>query len=228
MAKTYLQRLTVLLLVSLLGACATNAPMPAKDRYEPTIPRMPYTPPPTNGSIYQDNTAMLLFEDRKALRVGDILTVVLQEKTDALKSSSTSTSKETSIDTGIPTLFGRPVTIKGTDILSIGLDTNQTFDGSGDSEQRNSLSGTISVTVSEVLPNRYLVVLGQKRLQLNQGEEVIRISGIVRPEDVGSDNTISSTLLANAQISYVGTGALADANEMGWLTKFFNSGWWPF
>ncbi|MDH5183551.1 MAG: flagellar basal body L-ring protein FlgH, partial [Gammaproteobacteria bacterium] len=105
--------------------------------------------------------------------------------------------------------------------------TDQAFDGSGSSAQSNSLQGTISVSVMEVLANGYLVVRGEKILSLNQGDEFIRVSGIIRPEDVSPDNTVQSTKVANVQIIYGGTGALADANRDGWMSKFFKKVW-PF
>ncbi len=212
---------------AILAGCAGNE-VRSPDVYQPSLPQLPHAPPPTSGSLFQESTAMHLFEDRKAHRVGDIITVVLTERTESSKSAKTSTSRESSLDTGTPTLFGAPVTAGGNNVLAASLEAKQGFDGSGDAEQRNSLSGTISVTVADVLANGYLVVRGQKRLVLNQGEEYIQIAGIVRPEDVASDNTIPSTLLADAQISYTGTGTLADANTQGWMTRFFNSAWWPF
>ncbi|HSG61723.1 MAG TPA: flagellar basal body L-ring protein FlgH, partial [Pseudomonadales bacterium] len=108
------------------------------------------------------------------------------------------------------------------------VDHSRDFTGSADSDMSNSLSGNISVTVSDVLPNGVLVIRGEKWLTLNRGEEFIRIRGLVRAEDIAADNTISSTLIADARITYSGTGELADTNRQGWLTRFFNSVVWPF
>jgi flagellar L-ring protein precursor FlgH len=90
------------------------------------------------------------------------------------------------------------------------------------------LSGNITVTVIEVLPNRNLYVRGEKRIGINQGNEYIRLSGIVRPEDITPQNTIESTRIADPTIVYVGEGMVADANTMGWLARFFNSVLFPF
>ena len=90
------------------------------------------------------------------------------------------------------------------------------------------MNGSITVTVAEVLPNGNMIVRGEKWLTLNQGEEYIQISGIVRPQDVRTDNTIFSTLVADARIAYSGKGMLANANSPGWLARFFNSPIWPF
>ena len=92
----------------------------------------------------------------------------------------------------------------------------------------NSLSGNITVTVHDVLPNGVLMVKGEKWLTLNQGDEYIRISGMVRPQDIGSDNTVESTKLADARIAYSGTGSVNDSNVMGWMSRFFIGAIWPF
>jgi flagellar L-ring protein precursor FlgH len=102
----------------------------------------------------------------------------------------------------------------------------RSFEGSAKSDQSNSLRGSISVTVAEVLPNGILRIRGEKWLKLNQGDEYIRLTGLVRPEDIGTDNTIPSSKVADARIAYGGTGEFDDANRMGWLSRFFNSEWW--
>ena len=102
------------------------------------------------------------------------------------------------------------------------------FEGSAKASQSNSLKGNISVSVVKVLSNGGLVVRGEKWLMLTNGSEYIRITGIVRSEDVNADNTVSSQKIANARIQYGGTGDFANSTEKGWLTKFFNSKWMPF
>jgi flagellar L-ring protein precursor FlgH len=110
----------------------------------------------------------------------------------------------------------------------IGLDGERTFDGNGSSSQSNQLTGQITVTVAQRLSNGNLMVRGEKWLTINQGQELVRIAGIVRPQDIGQDNTVPSTRVADARISYTGRGTLADANTRGWLSRFFNSKWMPF
>ena len=183
---------------------------------------------PTAGAIYNSGTGFALFEDPKARVEGDLLTVLLVEKTQAQKKASTSTSKDTSVDIANPTLFGRPLTKDGTPIGTFGLGSGNSFDGKGDTSQSNQLSGSITVTVVERLANGNLVVVGEKNVELNQGSERVRLSGIVRPVDVRPDNSITSDRVAEAHIEYVGRGALADANAQGWLSRFFNSPWFPF
>ena len=151
----------------------------------------------------------------------DVITVILDERTRSSKSAETSVKKGSTNQILNPKILGSLVQGTGnTDIFS-SLDSATEFSGEGESDQSNSLSGTISVVVARVLPNGLLLVQGEKWFQLNRGEEYVRISGLVRPEDVTSDNSISSQRLADARIAYSGTGELAQSNQAGWLTRFF-------
>ena len=222
--------LAALLLPVLLGACAAPQTVTrgSDAQFVPVRPADPIPPEQNNGAIFQVNQVAGLFQDDKAGRVGDILIVRLVERTQARKSANTSTSKDSSIQMPNPTLFGRGVTSDGRPILDTRAEATRSFDGQGDSAQSNQLDGEIAVTVAEVLPNGNLVVQGEKWIRLNQGQEFIRIQGIVRPVDIRADNTVLSTQIANAELAYGGTGALADSNRPGWLTRFFNSPIWPF
>jgi flagellar L-ring protein precursor FlgH len=183
------------------------------------------------GGIYQPHNEMALFADRRSNRIGDIITVRLVERTVSSKSAETSTSKNASNDLDTPDLLG-PLASRAGINLNLGnlnnVDHSRDFTGSADSDMSNSLSGNIAVTVSDVLPNGVLVIRGEKWLTLNRGEEFIRIRGLVRAEDIAENNTIASTQIADARITYSGTGELADSNRQGWLTRFFNSVVWPF
>lgn len=220
----------IVMVMALTGAaltvsgCASNSPKENRTEYAPTYPVAAQIPQDNSGSIYKANFGVRLFEDTKAHRIGDLLTVTLLEKTQAQKSASTSTAKDQNIGFTAPTLFGgQPV-----NSLSASVGMGSDFTGDGASSQSNSLSGSITVFVSQVLPNGNLVVRGEKKLTLNQGDEYIRITGIVRPMDVNPDNTVPSTKVANAEIIYSGDGAISDANSMGWLARFFNGQLWPF
>lgn len=180
------------------------------------------------GSIYNRSRSMSLFLDRRARQVGDTITVSLLEQTDASKQSSTSTAKDQSQSVPGITLFGRGVTKDGIPILESSIESEQEFSGQGSSSQSNRLTGNITVTVAQVLPNGNLMVRGEKWVTINQGEEFIRVTGVVRPEDIGADNSIPSFKLADARITYSGKGALADANQMGWLSRLFQSVLSPF
>jgi len=164
-----------------------------------------------------------LFEDRKATRVGDILTVRLRERTNASKNSQTSTSKATETTLANPTVFGRPITKGGTPLFDGSLSGDSSFDGAGSSSQSNSLLGEITVTVVERYPNGNLRIRGEKWVTLNQGREFIRLSGIIRPDDIGTDNSLESFRIADAQITYSSKGVMAAANRMGLISRFFNS-----
>jgi len=223
-----MKKLVLLFVFSLVAGCSLNPPQPAEPAFAPVRPIVAEAPPMENGAIYQAGYGMSLFSDVSAKRIGDVITVILQENTAAKKSSSTKTKKDSSVGLSAPSILGAPLTAKGQDILAAQLAAKRQFDGSGDSAQSNSLNGRITVTVSDVLSNGYLMVLGEKRLTLNQGGESIRFSGIVRPADIHSDNTVNSSNVANAQIIYSGTGSIADANTDGWLTRMFSSALWPF
>ncbi len=207
-----------------LSACA-NMGGAAHADYRPTPPPQPVLPPASSGAIYQPARGLSLFEDVKARRVGDTVTIRLAEKTQASKSASSDASKDSSIDTGIPIIGGKTITRNGKDILNSEWETAQEFSGKGSSSQSNSLSGNITVTVAEVYANGNLFVRGEKWLTLNQGEEFVQISGIIRPVDIGSDNSVDSYKVADARITYSGNGTLADANRPGLLTRFFLKLW---
>jgi flagellar L-ring protein precursor FlgH len=214
-------------LCATLGACGL---MPAKDhKPDPVVPRvLPAPVARTDGAIYQTGQEMALFADLKARRIGDVLTIVLNESTNASKSAVTKTTRDSAVtDTG-PTLFGKSITTKGVPILDTTLAGSHSFDGEGSSTQGNSLVGSLTVTVTDVQANGNLVVQGDKSLKLNQGDEFIHISGVVRPADVSTENTVTSDKIADAHISYSGKGVIDNANHMGWMTRFFNSVFSPF
>jgi len=217
-----------LLVVLGLSACArTPTPKPGDPYYAPTVSSATNLPPRTEGSLFQQTYGLSLFDDRKALRVGDIITISLTERTVSRKSSGVNVKKDSSTEFNAGPLLGTVPSFNGK-TLDTSLSQKRDFGGDADADQSNSLQGNITVTVAEVLPNGNLVVRGEKWMTLNRGDEFIRISGIVRPDDISPDNTVVSTRLANAQISYSGTGALADSQSMGWLSRFFNSEYWPF
>ena len=205
-----------------LSACVVAPPQP--EDYSATWPEPPPSATAGNGAIYQVGHDIALFENSTARRVGDTLTIRLSEKTNASKSSSTTTSKSTNADIGGLTVGGQRISHNGQDLLSAGAEAESSFDGAGGSSQSNKLEGDVTVTVAQRLSNGNLLVRGQKWIQINQGKEYVRIQGIVRPIDINPDNTISSLKVADAMIAYGGKGALADSNKPGLLSRFFNSG----
>jgi len=227
--------LFVITVLILMSGCAAQKPRPVTEA-SAEIP-FPELPPKvqTDGAIYyQQGFGSLLFGDVRARHVGDIITVTLSEQTHATKEATTSTAKDNSVDVKTPTLFGNALKFSTpfqggqNSSLETGLSSSKSFDGSGTSAQSNQLTGSISAVVTEVMPNGYLKIRGKKVISINQGNEFIELTGVVRPVDVSPDNSISSRLVANARISYTGDGAISEASNMGWLAGFFNSGWWPF
>lgn len=218
-----MKRLTILFLLSMLGGCASfNEMLPDEDSSEFQPPELDYSLPPTTGGGLYRNGYGSLIQDQRALRIGDILTVVLEEQTQSSKSAGTSFGKSSSLSVGIPTVLGHNY-----DKLESSANADRDFDGSAESSQQNSLRGSIAVTVHRVLPNGTLMIKGEKGLRLNQGEEFIRLTGLVRVDDINRFNQISSQNVANARISYAGRGVLNDSNSAGWVTRFFTSPIFP-
>ncbi|EPK1112556.1 flagellar basal body L-ring protein FlgH [Pseudomonas aeruginosa] len=216
-----------------LGGCVNPPPKPNDPYYAPVLPRTPLPAAQNNGAIYQAGFEQNLYDDRKAFRVGDIITITLNEKTQASKKANSDIQKDSKTKMGLASLFGSGMTtnnpIGGGD-LSLSAEYGGSRDAKGDSQagQSNSLTGSITVTVAEVLPNGILSVRGEKWMTLNTGNELVRIAGLVRADDIATDNTVSSTRVADARITYSGTGAFADASQPGWLDRFFLSPLWPF
>lgn len=176
----------------------------------------------SGGGLYNTQYQWSLMQDRRAYRVGDILTVRLDESTQSSKQARTNFGKKNDVEIGVPSALGQTF-----DELSGSLSGKRNFNGNATSAQQNMLRGSISVAVHKVLPNGVLVIRGEKWLTLNQGDEYMRVTGLVRADDIERDNSISSQRIANARISYAGRGALSDANSAGWLTRFFNHPLFP-
>jgi flagellar L-ring protein FlgH len=221
---------TVLLELALCAALSACGLMPhSHPKPDPVVPRvLPPPTPRTDGAIYQSGQQIELFADLKARRVGDVLTIRLTEVTNASKSAVTKTTKTTTVNNTGPTLFGKTITAGGVPILTTTLAGADSFDGEGSSTQGNTLAGSLTVTVMEVQSNGNLVVQGDKTLKLNQGDEFVHVSGVVRVADIQVDNTVTSDRVSDAHISYSGKGVINAANQMGWLARFFNSVFSPY
>lgn len=226
-----------ILLAVLISGCTQNEVK--RDPNYASVRPIPVEPLERHdGAIFDVRNNISLFEDYRARRVGDILTVLLEEETDGEKESETSISKSSETAIANPTLFGTtpqfnlpsqlPLANTSNNSLAFDLSSENAFDGQGDSDLKNKLTGNISVSVVEILPNGNMVIRGEKVITINQGNEYIRVSGIVSPRDIGYDNSVSSIRIADAQIAYVGDGPTNDANVMGWLSRFFVSALMPF
>jgi flagellar L-ring protein precursor FlgH len=210
------------LLVALAGVAGCHsAPRPKPD--DGLAWTQEKLPPPTDGAIYQSGRELVLAENPVAHHIGDIITIVLNEATAAQKSATTTTSKANTVTMPGTQLLGKNVSWLNNNINDAGK-----FAGEGASAQSNSLTGYLTATVLKVLPNGNLYVAGEKQLTLNQGKEYVRVTGVVRPIDLASDNSIPSYRVASAKITYSGNGAINDANTQSWLSRLFNSPWAPF
>lgn len=226
MHKSFIYTLTAVAILTTTSACSVIEVV--EPDYTPARPEVSIAQESNNGSIYKVSSNRFFFEDIRARRVGDVINVILDESTNASKTASTSANKGTTIGLPSPTLFGGNLTVNGRDILSNDISASSDFAGSADSSQSNRLSGSIAVIVDEVLSNGNLRIRGQKRLNLNQGTEVVRVEGLIRSIDITPDNTVKSNQIADANITYGGSGLLANANKAGWLTRVLTGPLWPF
>ncbi len=206
--------------LALLAGCAQ---IPQVRESEPELPPVPLASAKgSGGGVFSAYGAASLVADKRAFRPGDVLTVVLEETTQASKRAGTQFDKKSGVEIS-PAVIG-----SNSYKTNVGIDAGRNFNGAASSSQQNSLSGSLTVVVQQVLPNGLMLVKGEKQLTLNQGEEYLRLAGYVRVDDVDSNNRISSQRIANARIGYAGRGALSDANAAGWLMRVFNSPWMPF
>ncbi|KLD76222.1 flagellar basal body L-ring protein FlgH [Xanthomonas hyacinthi] len=216
-----------LVLPVLLGGCAGLGIAAGDVRpYAPLAPIVPVVAQaaaPGAGAIYAAGPSLSLYSDRRAREVGDLLTITLVESTTASSTANTSITKKDAVTMATPTLLGAPLTVNGVNVLENSTSGDRSFAGKGNTAQSNTMQGSITVTVMQRLPNGNLVIQGQKNLRLNQGDELVQVQGIVRAADIATDNTISSSKVADARIAYGGRGAVAQSNAMGWLSRFFNS-----
>lgn len=208
------------LLAVLLAGCGgvTDDRMPAPE-FAATYPAVVPPPAAATGAIYTADAYQALASGRQARQIGDILTIRLVERTRATKSQSADAARSSSTALTLPGAF--PFSKIPGDLFEGG--GNSDFSGSGAAEQQNQLQGDITVTVANVLANGVLVVRGEKRVRLNRGDEFIRMSGLVRTSDIGLDNSVPSTRVADARITYAGTGQVAAASRQGWLQRFFTA-----
>ncbi len=174
-----------------------------------------------NGAIYQAATANHLFEDRRARRVGDTLIVNLVERTAASRRTETAENRKASADVSVPTprILGRTPNVLGETAWSPEGELNHAFKDSDSNS--NTISGTIAVSVVEVLPNGHLVVAGEKQIAVNNDTDYIRLAGVVNPAHITAANTVNSTQLANVQIESKSSQGLDRSQLTSMLARFF-------
>lgn len=220
MNPTFLLPLTIVIALGLVAGCA---PFPKVEVREPTSAR-PAPPPRTaqiNGAIFQQAAFRPLFEDNRARFVGDILTININENFSATQEKKSTTSKTGTLTADNPNVKLPIGGSLGANLISAHGTSSNTFDGKGSTNSTNAFTGTITVTVVEVLGNGYLVVSGEKQIGNNRQVETVRFSGIVNPFNLVNGNTVSSAQVADARIELRGQGQVDEAQVMGWLARFF-------
>ena len=210
--------LSILFVTLLISACTTvpptNVHQPMTARPAPRQDNLAAT-----GSIYQAGVSRTLFEDRRARYIGDTLTINIAETNSASTKSNTKINRSSSISASAGPIVGLPG--KSFQGMELAGSSANNLDGNGESAANNVFTGTITVTVIEVLPNNNLLVSGEKQVAIGQGTEYIRLSGIVNPYFINASNSISSSQLADARIEYKESGAISEAQAMAWLARFF-------
>lgn len=214
-----------------LSGC-TSVPLerdvfPDDPAYAPVSASSLQPPPAATGSLYQARYTSGLYTDQQARRVGDLITVIFDEQYQSSKSAQTKADKSSANSMSAGSILGSTPGFRN---LNLGVETSadRQFSGKGEADRSNSLSGQISVTVAEVLPNGVLRIRGEKWLTLSEGDEYIRIAGMIRPQDISPDNTVVSSKVADARISFGGRGSLNNSTKQGWMDRVLTSPWWPF
>ena len=206
-------------IAAVLCGCVATAPPTAVHQPMSIRPEARNYSPPSNGAIFNLASSRPLFEDRRARFVGDTITINIVEKVQASKKSENKATRSQTVDVSVPTVIGLP--FKGVQGMTLGASDNNNFDGKGENTSSNDFTGTITVTVIEVYPNGNLLVSGEKQIGLKEGEEFVRFSGVVNPNNITAANTVFSTHVADARIEYKANGFLDSAQVMGWLGRFF-------
>lgn len=218
------RRAAVLLAAAVLAGCSTVSDRinPSVDVAQPTSmrPPEPATTGAATGSIFQSASYRPMFEDYRARMVGDTITVRITEQISSSASSASKVDKKGSLNAGISALPGLGINAAKAQATA---STANNFDGKGSTQNSNNFSGTITATVIEVLPNGHLIISGEKQIGVNRNVDVLRFSGQVDPRAIQSGNTVASTSIANVRLEHRGRGAPADANEIGWVQRFFLS-----
>jgi flagellar L-ring protein precursor FlgH len=201
-----------------LGGCGL---VPTQPIIQQPMTATPPVPPvlQSPGSIFNPGYAgRPLFEDQRPRNVGDILTIVIAENINATNSSGANANRDGTTKFGVPTagflggFFGK---------LNLDASGDNTFKAAGGANASNTFNGTITVTVTSVLPNGNLNVSGEKQMLINQGNEFVRFSGVVNPNTISGLNAVYSTQVADAKIEYSAKGYINEAQNMGWLQRFF-------
>ena len=224
-----MKHLIAILSLAVLGTgCSVIPPQPLAHTpdFAPVYPQAKDRMPLATGAIYQGRASDNFFGRGRHYQVGDVITVLLNESTQAARTQNNSLSRKSSNDVVPLGIQNKIATFPGMGGVNL-LGGNIENKGVGTADQKASLEGSVAVTVIDVLANGNLVLRGEKQLALTEGTEIIQVAGVIRPEDVAPNNTVQSRRLANAQITYRGTGDLASATRPGWGTSTLLK-LWPF
>ncbi len=223
-----MRHLALILGAAVLAGCAS---MPQPARVDFADARMAQLPAPSaarvpTGSLFQPATYRASFEDRRARQVGDTVTIRIVENVTASQKSSSTANRTSTIDGGITMVPG--LKFPGTaaeNRLRIGGASEADFSGTGGTEAANTFSGSITATVTELLPNGHLVVVGEKQIGLNHNVDVMRFTGTIDPLAIQPGSIVNSSAVANVRVESKGRGPQHEAQTVGWLTRFFMSVW---
>jgi flagellar L-ring protein FlgH len=222
------------MLLIVLGGCSTYGTKP--DEVRPEVQMQPVTivkPTYSPGSLWPGETNRnSFFSDNKARNVNDIITIVIVESSSGQNKASTNSSRDTSTKAGISAMLGLDTQILNNNpsmgpTISIGGSHANSLKGTGDTSRGGTLQATITARVVRVLENGNLLIEGRRQLTLNEEDQFIVMTGIVRQDDITIDNQVSSSLIADARIVYTGSGVINDKQRPGWLTRILDWGW-PF
>ncbi len=222
-------KICILIAVSMLfGGCVVQKAEVKTTPFDQQLTRP--KPDYSTGSIWQASSVSLT-ENAKARNKGDILTIVISEVASASKAAKTDTSRNSSINAGIPNFMGIQTTgaLSGLGDLSklINASAASTYAGAGSTSRQETLNATISAKVIEVLPNGNLQIEGRRNVKVNNEDQIIVVEGTVRPTDIDQTNSVNSIYIADAKINYAGKGIISDRQSPGWLMNIVDK-LWPF
>lgn len=213
-------------LVLLSWGCSPSLPPPPAWNAFPPSSRIPEQPA-AEGSLWRPGGRLGdLYSDLRARHVGDVVTIRIVENAEALKSASTKTSRDSSLSASVSSFFGAPLSVGGFKPEASGSLKND-FEGSGTTQRKDTLVATMTAKVVDVLPQGLLRVEGYREVLINNERQYILLRGVIRPEDIASDNTVLSSSIADAQIAYSGQGVVSDKQKPGWVGRLLDH-IWPF
>jgi flagellar L-ring protein precursor FlgH len=229
-------RLVILLPALLLAGCSMIGPArvsETKRQYVPSPVLTAAAAAQSSDSLYHQASSPSLFRDLTAFRVGDIVTIRIVESSTASKAADTDLSKDASVSAGITSLLGYQYSMPHNPKVTldpsamIGAKTASSFKGSGATTRKESMTAQMSARVVQILTNGDMAIRGSREITVNHEKQVMILEGVIRPSDIASDNTVLSSYIADARISYTGKGVVSDKQRPGWMSRVLDYVW-PF